>query len=118
MGRSPYPEPEASLRPGGTLGYTPPMHGYDPDPQRGDAAGGCREALVMTRIAYAVLLPPIAVMVGVIAIVFASFYLLTIHPLLALIPLLPVAAAIVWIARRDRRIQREMEDDIRGGPPR
>ena len=72
---------------------------------------------MMTRIAYEVLLPPIAVMLGVMAIAFASFFLLTVHPLLALIPLLPVAAAIAWIARRDRRLQRELEDEVRGGPP-
>ena len=94
------------------------MHGYDPDQRRGDEPGGCREALMMTRIAYSVLLPPIAVMMGVIAIAFAAIFLLTIHPLLALIPLLPVVAAIAWIVRRDRRVQREMEDEIRGGPPR
>ncbi len=70
----------------------------------------------MTRIAFEVLLPPIAAILGVVFLFVAALFLLSVHPALALIPLIPVAGGVLWVVRRDRRLQREMEDEVRGGP--
>ena len=93
------------------------MHGYDPDAHRRDEPGGCREVFAMTRIAYEVILPVIAAIAGVVFLLVAALFLLTVHPALALIPLIPVASGVAWIVRRDRRLQREIEDEARSGPP-
>ena len=93
------------------------MYGYDQEARRQDEPGGCREVFVMTRAAYEVLLPLIAAIGGLIFLLLAALFLLSVHPVLVLIPLIPVAAGVLWIVRRDRRLQREMEDEARGGPP-
>jgi hypothetical protein len=93
------------------------MYGYDPESRRQDEPGGCREVFVMTRIAFEVLLPPIAAILGVVFLFVAALFLLSVHPALALIPLIPVAGGVAWVIRRDRRLQREIEDEVRGGPP-
>ena len=97
--------------------YTRGMYGYEPEDHRQDEPGGCREVFVMTRIAYEVMLPPIAAILGVMFLLMAALFLLTVHPALTLIPLIPVVGGVLWIVRRDRRLQREMEDELRGGPP-
>ena len=86
------------------------MHGYDPNAHRRQEAGGCREALTLTRIAYAILLPPIAAILGVILLLLTAFYLLSVNPLLSPLPLLPIVLGVVWLVRRSRRAQRELEE--------
>ncbi len=93
------------------------MYGYDPEAHRQDEPGGCREVFMMTRIVFEVLLPLIAAIGGVIFLIVAAFFLMAVHPALALIPLIPVGGAVLWIVRRDRRLQRELEEEIHGGPP-
>ncbi len=102
---------------GRSRGYTRGVYGYDSETHRRDEPGGCREVFVMTRIAFEVILPPIAAIAAVLFLLVAALFLLAVHPVLALIPLIPVAGAVLWIIRRDRRLQRELEDEVRGGPP-
>ena len=92
------------------------MHGYDPNQNLAPDVGGCREAWLLTRIAYGVLLPPLFVMVSVLTLIIGSFFLLAVHPALSLIPLTPIAAGAVWMIRRDQRLQRELEEEIFGPP--
>ena len=84
------------------------MYGYEPD--RRQQPGGCREALLLTGITFTVMLPAMAVVMGGTGMVIAAFYLLTVHPALALLPFAPLAAGVVWMVCRDRRIRREMEE--------
>lgn len=92
------------------------MQGYDPDRRQQNEAGGCREAFLITRIAFEILLPPIGLIAATIILLTFVVILATTNPLLALIPLAPIAGGIVWLVRRDRRVQREMEDEVRGKP--
>ncbi len=93
------------------------MYGYDIDRSSEPEPGGCLETLVLTRVAMEVMLPPIGALLILMTLIMAAFFLLTVHPLLSLLVLLPVAAATAWVVRRDRRLQREMEEEIRRGPP-
>ena len=73
--------------------------------------GGCRETLLLTRIAFAVLLPALAAIMGAILLVFLFFLLFTRHPALGLIPVGIVAALLALLAMRDRRQrQRDIEN--------
>ena len=81
------------------------------EPQR--QPGGCCEALLLTRIAFTVLLPVLGAILGAILLVFLFFMLFTRHPALGLIPVGIVAALLAWVAIRDRR-QRERDiEDLR-----
>ena len=78
--------------------------------QSGPEPGGCRDTLLLTRIAFSVLIPPLLAIAAVLVLILAAFLLFTTHPLLGLLPLIPIAAALVWIARRDRRNERDRDD--------
>ncbi len=78
--------------------------------QSGPEPGGCRDTLLLTRIAFSVLIPPLLAIAGVLVLILAAFLLFTTHPLLGLLPLIPIAGALVWIARRDRRNERDRDD--------
>ncbi len=78
--------------------------------QSGPEPGGCRDTLLLTRIAFSVLIPPLLAVAGVLVLVLAAFLLFTTHPLLGLLPLIPIAGALVWIARRDRNNDRDRDD--------
>jgi hypothetical protein len=90
------------------------VRGFDPNDNLGPDVGGCREAFLLTRIAYGVLLPPLFVIVGTMSLIIGSFFLISVNPLLSLVALTPIAAGAVWMIRRDRRIQEELEEDIFG----
>ena len=64
--------------------------------------GGCRETLLLIRIAFSVLLPPLFAIGGVILFVYLFFILISIHLLLALIPITCIASVLYWLARRDK----------------
>ena len=76
----------------------------------GGEPGGCRETLLLTRIAFGVLIPPLLAIAAVLALLIVGFMLFTRHPLLALLPLIPIAAGLVWIARRERGDDRDLDD--------
>ena len=93
-------------------------YGYDPDQHRRPSQrAGCRDVLVLTRVAFAVLLPPLLAIVIALMLLIAAFALLTVHPALSLLPLLPLVLAVVWLVRRDRRAQEEAERDALGDGP-
>jgi hypothetical protein len=95
------------------------MHGYDPNRRRASDEGGCRESLLVTRIAFEILLPPIGAIIAVLVLLVGSVLLLTSdYPALAILTVLPIVAGFVWIVRRDKRIQAEMEEEALGGPGR
>ena len=78
----------------------------------GGEPGGCRETLLLTRIAFGVLIPPLLAIAAVLVLLIAGFVLFTTHPLLGLLPLIPVAAALVWVARRDMGNDEDDLDDL------
>ncbi|MYB40868.1 MAG: hypothetical protein F4X76_01490 [Chloroflexi bacterium] len=76
----------------------------------GPEPGGCRETLLLTRIAFGVLIPPLLAVGAVLVLLIAGFVLFTTHPLLGLLPLIPIAAGLVWLARRERDEDRDLDD--------
>lgn len=67
-----------------------------------DERPGCRETLLITRAVFAVLLPPLAAIMGLLALIGVSVVLLSIHPALLLIPVVAVAAGLFAVARWER----------------
>lgn len=83
--------------------YTASMYGYEaPKPVR---PGGCRDALIILRAVFEVMLPIVATGLAAVAVVAATVILFTIHALLTLIPVGIGTLALVWLARRDRAEQ-------------
>ena len=72
--------------------YEPPL----------DERPGCRETLILTRAAFAVLLPVLLAMIAVVVVVLAFLLLLLTHPVLALAPLAVLVIGIMLFARWDR----------------
>jgi hypothetical protein len=87
---------------------------FDPSENLGPDVGGCREALLLTRIAYEILLPPLFVIVATLSLIVGAFFLIAVNPLLSLLALSPLVGGAYWMVRRDKRIQEELEDDIFG----
>jgi hypothetical protein len=73
------------------------------EPQRPGEPGGCGEVWLLTRIALGVILPVIAVLIGVLILLFSAFYLLSVHPLLALLPIGAMAGLLAAFAYWERR---------------
>ncbi len=88
------------------------MYGYEPPEEE---PGGCRESLVMTRVAFGVLLPPMLVIGGGVTLIMLTIFLTIVHPVLVIIPVLLAAAGIYWFIARDPRAHRELEERTR--PP-
>ena len=80
--------------------------------QSGPEPGGCRETLLLTRIAFEVLIPPLLAVGAVLVLLIAGFVLFTTHPLLGLLPLIPIAGGFVWLVRRDRASADRDRDDL------
>lgn len=78
------------------------------EPQSGAEPGGCRETLLLIRIAFSVLLPPLAAIAGVVVLVIVFFMLFSVHPLFGLLPFVLIGAGLYWLARRER--SRDPED--------
>ena len=76
------------------------------EPQRPGEPGGCGEVWLLTRIALGVILPVIAVLIGVLLLLFSAFYLLTVHPALALVPIGALGGVLAAFAFWERRGQR------------
>jgi hypothetical protein len=72
---------------------------YEPPP---DERPGCREALILTRATFAVLIPIVVAMIAVMAIVLAIFLLLFTHPVLALLLITALVVGIMLFARWGR----------------
>lgn len=91
--------------------YTPAMYGYEPpNPMR---PGGCRETLVLIRVAFEVLTPILGAGVGALGLLALTFWLFTQHVALGLIPVALVVVGLVLLARRDKRVQEQRERETR-----
>lgn len=73
------------------------------EPPRQDEAGGCRDALALTRAMLAVLMWPVLALFGLLGAVIVAFYLLSIHPALVLIPIALVVGAVYLFARWEQQ---------------
>ncbi|MEZ4503243.1 MAG: hypothetical protein R3C39_11510 [Dehalococcoidia bacterium] len=86
------------------------MYGYEPPkPVR---PGGCRDSLIIMRVAFEVLLPIVGVGIAALAVVAVAVVLFSYHPLLIFLPVAVVIGALMLVARRDRRLQ--AEERLRG----
>jgi hypothetical protein len=74
--------------------------GYEPPKQ--ERPGSWSEVFVITRVAFALLLPFIGGMFALMLVFVAMVLLFATHPALALIPLIPVAIVIGYVLRRER----------------
>ncbi len=81
------------------------------------APGGCREVLLLSRIAFQILLPGLAALVAVLLLVLFLFYALATHPALALIPVGLFAAMLYGIYWYDKRRHRERRDGVDDDDP-
>jgi uncharacterized membrane protein SirB2 len=72
-----------------------------------DGRPGCRDALAITRMAFAIITPPVVLMTGVLLLVMATIITFTISPPWALIPLALLVLVIALFVRwaRGRRTQ-------------
>ena len=80
---------------------------YDEPP--GDDRPGCRETLILTRAAFAVVIPVVVAMIAVLSLVMVALLLFVTRPLLALLPVAALIAGIVLYSRWEQG---------RRGPPR
>ncbi|MCH8993539.1 MAG: hypothetical protein IH959_01045 [Chloroflexi bacterium] len=72
------------------------------EPPRQDERLGCRETWLLTRATFGLLLPFVFVLIGVLIALVAAVSLLTVHPLLALVPIVVVVAALYLVLRGER----------------
>lgn len=82
------------------LGY-PALVMYEV-PASPDARPGCRDSLVITRVIFAIVVPPVALMTAVLLLVLATIITFTISPPWALIPLALLVLVIVLFVRWSR----------------
>ena len=75
------------------------MYGHEPPSEE---RPGCRETLVLTRAAFAVLIPIFAAMIAVLTLVMVTLLLLLTRPLLALLPVAALVGGIMLYARWER----------------
>ena len=88
------------------MGYYYEQRPPEPDD---DPRYGCLDVLLITRAVLGVLLWPLAVFLLVILDIAAAFYLFTVHPALALIPVALTAVAIYAFARWDQSRDRPID---------
>lgn len=89
------------------------------DQQRGpepESNPGCLDVIVITRVVFGILFWPVAALILVIIDLAAIFYLFTVHPALALIPISLSVLAIYLIARWDQNRDRPPGLDERPPP--
>jgi hypothetical protein len=68
-------------------------------PSSPDVRPGCRDSLAITRVAFAIVVPPVALMTVVLLLVLATIITFTISPPWALIPLVLLVLVIVLFVR-------------------
>ncbi|HEY8491227.1 MAG TPA: hypothetical protein VIO14_09560 [Dehalococcoidia bacterium] len=79
------------------------------EPQRQQEPSGCMDALILTRVVFGILFWPLVIMLAVLGAVLLVFTLLFTDPLLGLLALLGLAAAVAAFAWWDRRRVRPPE---------
>lgn len=86
---------------------------YEQRPPESDKGPGCLDALVITRVVFELLFWPIAGMLLVFADLAAAFYLFTVHPALALIPVALAGVGLWLVARWDQKRHNPLDPDGR-----
>ena len=99
------------LQRGGTRGrpYTWRVYGYEPP--KTTQPGGCRDGLVMMRVAFEVLTPIVGAGIGAMGVLALIFWLFSVHYLLGFIPIATCVGALAWLALRDRHNHQELLDE-------
>ena len=80
------------------------------DSSSGPEAGGCRETLLLIRVAFSVLLPPLLAIGGVVVLVVAFFLLFSLHPLFGLLPIAIIAGGLYLLSRYERAHDPDFDD--------
>ncbi len=75
---------------------------YEQQPPQEDKGPGCLDALVITRVVFGLLFWPVAAILLVLGDLAVAFYLFTVHPALALIPVALAGVAVWLLARWDQ----------------
>lgn len=75
-------------------------------PQREDGPAGCRQVWTLTIATFAVVLPVVGALIGVLGAVALALVLFSVHPALALIPIAALVAAVVAFAQWEQRRHR------------
>ena len=89
------------------------MYGYEtPEPVR---PGGCRETLLIIRVAFEVLVPIVGAGLAALGFVALTFWLFTVNALFGLVPLVLAGVGVWLIARRDRQLHHDQEEEARWG---
>lgn len=89
------------------------MYGYEPsEPVR---PGGCRETLLLIRVAFEVMIPIVGAGLAALGYVALTFWLFTVHTLAGLAPIVLAGVGVWLIARRDQRLHQEQEEEARWG---
>lgn len=84
------------------------MYGYEPpEPTK---VGGCRDTLVIIRVAFEVITPIALAGLAALGYIALTFWLfVAVSKLAGAVPIVLVILAIVWLARRDRRSLRDQQ---------
>lgn len=77
-------------------------YGPSKPPEEEKEPGGCMEALILTRAAFAALALPIAILFGAMGGLVLVLYLFTVHVLLGLLALVALGLGIALYARWER----------------
>lgn len=76
------------------------------EPPHPTEPGGCREVWIFTRAAFSVLFWPLMALGAVLLTIGAVFFLLAVHPALALVPIAALTLAVYLFARWEQRRSR------------
>ena len=87
-------------------------YGYEPPKQ--SKSGSWSEVFLITRVAFSLLFPILGALLGVLSVIALTIFLFSRHPTLALLTAIPMAAAIWYFLRRERRQHEEEVARIRG----
>lgn len=79
---------------------------YEQQPAPEEKPPGCLDTLVIIRVVMGILLVPVALIVGVVVAFVVALYLFTVHPLMALVVVVALAAGVWLVARWDQRRNR------------
>ena len=81
-------------------------------PQSSREPNGCFQTLIISKLIITMLLVPLFLILGAVLAVLATFYALTVHPLLALLVIALCAGILVGVAKwEQRRVAREIPRD-------
>jgi hypothetical protein len=86
------------------------MYGYQPPKQ--DPEGSWGDIFVITRVVLGLLALPMLVIFAVLALLASAVWLLSFHPLLALLPLSVLGVGVWRLIERDKKAQKTLEEEL------